>query len=139
MLGSCVDQGDHSCERVASGLVDDGKEYALRGATYEKFCLVQDRVESREVEGEPAVEIGIGFQFIRVVSSVKGRDKRCQFDTVGFEGGLVEGHDPVDVVWVWAIVLGWERRVVAFERIRERHGVQEIEEEMGTRLDLGIG
>jgi hypothetical protein len=53
----------------------------------------------------------------------ESRNKRCQFDTVGFESSLVEGHHPVDFVWVWAIIPRRERRhgVVPLQRIREGH------------------
>jgi uncharacterized Zn finger protein len=56
---------------------------------------------------------------IRVALSVEGRDERCQFDTIGFECGLVEGHRPVDVVWVRAIVSRRERPFFRFVRIGE--------------------
>jgi hypothetical protein len=128
--GRRVDQPDHARERVAAGLVDDGEKDAHGVATHEGFDLCEDRVERREVEREPAVEIGMGFDFVRVASSVERRDKWSQFDAVGFECGLVEGHHPVDIVWVWAIVPRWERGVVRLVRIRERHGCREVEERM---------
>jgi hypothetical protein len=69
------------------------------------------------------MEIEMGFNLIRVASSVERRDERCRFDTVGFECGLVEGHHPVDVVWARVIIPRRERPVFRLVRIGEKHDV----------------
>jgi hypothetical protein len=50
------------------------------------------------------LEIGMGFDLVRIALSAKRKDERCQFDLVGFGCGLVKGRHPVDVVWVQSII-----------------------------------
>ena len=101
--GRRSDQPDHPRECVAACLVNYGEEDVSWAAAYEGFNLQQDFVEACEIDGVITVDIGIGFDLFRVQSCVEGRDESRQFDSVGLERCLMEGHHPVYIVWVGAI------------------------------------
>jgi hypothetical protein len=104
--GRRSEQADHPRECVVAAgacLVDYGEEDVGWAAAYEGFDLQQDLVEACDIDRVITVDIGMGFDLVCVRSCVEGRDERRQFDSVGLERRLMEGHHPVDIVWVGAI------------------------------------
>ena len=102
VCGRCSEQPDHARECVAC-LANDGEEDVSWVAAYESFDHQQDVVEACEIEWVITVDIGSGFDLVCARSCVEGRDQRRQFDLIGLERRPVEGHHPVNIVWVGAI------------------------------------
>jgi len=67
---------------------------------------ISSRVEG--LNGKIAMQLRVGSDLLRVRLCVEGGYERRQLDTLGFECRFVEGHDPVDIVWVRAIIPRWE-------------------------------
>ena len=62
------------------------------------------QIEAGEVEYEMAMQLWVHGGLLCILSCMEGGYEGCQLDMVRFEHHFMEGHDPVDVIWVWAII-----------------------------------